>query len=218
VTVGAPIRLSVYVSFTARFQASRVVVATDVYYHGKIVYRAGSSEDRSGAGRLWDHWSFTPRQPGTYVLVARVRAGTHREVASATFGAVTKTRGLTFTFVRLETQDEKGHPSRIFARTERVFLVATITMRNAPRPVRVEVGQTLQYLTTSRRDATQRVPAGYWRQLGQRVESWFVTGNGTHPYTISFVPQTPYSALRMVVDVTISSRTQRRAAVFEVHG
>jgi len=203
--VGTRVRLSIYVGFTAVTRQTHVVVTMAVRHAGRVVYKVGLTEDRSGDGDLWGHWNFTPQQPGSYVVTGNVRSDGFIQSAITSFRAVQLP--VLFTFDRLQTLNEKGLPTHRFARTDRVILAATFTVQHATGTVPVTIGQSLRYST-----------AHGWKPLGRRVQNSFVTTNGTHPYTVSFVPQSPYSLLRMTIDITIGSNTQRKAVTFEVHG
>jgi hypothetical protein len=204
VVAGTRIRLSVYAKFTALTPASHVVVAVNVYRAGKLVYRAGVTENRSYTGDLWDHWAYTPSQPGKYLVDGRITVNDRSQHLLTTFTAARAGR-VTFSFDRLDTVNGSGQPSHSFTRTDRVLIVAVVRVQNAYGSVPASITQHLEYSTGSK-----------WRALGLPVQSSFDTTNGRHAYTISFVPQSPYRMLRMVVDVTIASRTQSRAVAFEV--
>jgi hypothetical protein len=198
--------MSIYVGFSSLPDAAHVSIAASVRRDGRVVYRTGMGEDRSGTGQLWTHWRFTPRKPGQYVVTGRVSVDGQTKSRHTSFVAVPP-QGVSFSFDRLETTNLKGRVTRRFSRADRVVVVATITVRHVMGTVRATVGQNLEYSASGR-----------WRPLGRPVQNSFGTTNGIRHYSVSFVPQTPYSPLRMAIEMTIAGKTESKAVSFDVVG
>jgi hypothetical protein len=206
VTLDSGIRLSLYARFTYLPGISHVNVTADVKLKGRTLYHAGITEDRAGAGDVWDHWNYTPRSLGKYTFTASVKVGGRTRTGSISFTVVRPAKAPSFTFDRLQTFNASGRPASSFSRSARVVVAATITVRNAVGSVSITAGETLER------------PAGTgWAPLGKRVQNSFVTTNGTHPYSVSFYPQSPYNRLRMVIDLQLGKEKASKAVVFSVH-
>lgn len=203
VRVGRHVQLSLYAHFSLPTTA-HVAITALVRHKNSTVFHGGSNGDRSGTGDFWYHWTFTPRHPGRYTFTGKVTVNGQTRQASVSFTA-TVTHPV-FAFDRLLTVNAQGKPTSSFARSQRVVILAVITVSHATGTVTMTVGQTLE-----------RPVGNGWSPLGKRVQSSFVTTNGTHQYSISFYPQSPYSRIRMVIDITVGKITRRKAVVFAVH-
>jgi hypothetical protein len=206
VPVETRIRLSLYATFQSLSPGTNVSVALRVSHAGHPVFRSGLTDVRSGSGRLWDHWNFTPRSPGKYLVTGRLTVGRETEQVATSFTANLVPSVTTFTFKKLQSFDAQGHPATSFARTDRVRLVATFVVHHGAGTVRVTATQQLEYSNGSA-----------WVPLGQPVQNIFDVSNGRHHYTVSFVPQSPYSLLRMVITLRIDGKSQSKAVIIGVH-
>jgi hypothetical protein len=193
------------VKFLSIANVAHVYVTVRVTYAGRQVFRAGLTEDRSSPGNLWNHWNFTSQTAGQYTLSARVSAAGRTVKKSTSFEV--EAAPLSFRFDRLQTFHANGQPAIIFTHRERVLIVATYTISNAPSMVSVTVLQNLE-----------APAAGGYKPLGRPVVNIFDAGNGRHTYTVSFVPQGSYNLLRMVIDLTVAGKTSERAVSFELRG
>lgn len=203
VKVGTSVQLSLYARYSLT-SATGVTLSLQVVHAGKTAFTAGSTDTLSGSGNVWDHWTFKPLSPGTFNVVGSMTVAGETQQVRTSFTAI-KTSP-TFTFDRLLTVNAAGKPATTFSRTQQVVVMAVVTVSHATGSVRMAIGQQLE-----------RPVAGGWQALGKRVQSSFVTTNGTHRYTISFYPQSPYPALRMVIDIALGKQTRTRAVVFSVH-
>lgn len=203
VKVGTRVQLSLYAQYSFPV-ATPVTFSLQVTHGGTTSFSAGSTDTLAGSGSVWDHWAFTPRASGSYTVIATMSAVGQTQQVKATFKA-TKTVP-TFTFDRLLTVNSAGRPVSSFSRSQQVVIMAVVTVSHATGAVRMMITQQLE-----------RPVAGGWEALGKRVQSSFVTTNGTHRYTISFYPQAPYPALRMSIQITLGKVTRSRAVVFAVH-
>jgi hypothetical protein len=55
-----------------------------------------------------------------------------------------------------------------------------------------------------------------WQALGRPVITSFDTTNGHHAFMFSFVPQSAYGSVRIVIDLTVAGQTRQRATVLQV--
>jgi len=208
VKTGTTVTISAYVNFVSIPDTVPVSVLSSVFLNGNLVHRSGLSTSlgRSDTGLLWEHSDFTPTDPGKYTIQVTVLAGGVRQTDSATFTAKQPQTKPSLNFDALRTYDDRGKKASKFRVGHRVVVSAHFNVKNAPSSG--VVAQLTEILQTKNR--------GRWNGLGRPVKNRFDTTNGRHQYQFSFVPQTAYDALRIVIGLDVGGHKSQRSVTVQV--
>jgi hypothetical protein len=153
--------------------------------------------------------SYTFKKTGTYVFSGSVTLGKKTLSGSTTINVVKQATppppSVTFTFDRITAENDSGHPATSFKAGQSLRIVASYTVRNVKTTAPLWITRVYQYPGN-----------GGWRPLGHPIIERSVTANGTHPYSVTFVPSPLYPRQRILLGITIGSQTQQKAVTISI--
>jgi hypothetical protein len=153
--------------------------------------------------------SYIFKKAGTYVFSGSVTLGKKTLSGSTTINVVKQATPpppkVSFTFDRIEVQNANGQPATSFKPGQSLSIVASYTVRNVKTTAPIWITRVYQYPGN-----------GGWRPLGHPIIERSVTANGTHPYSVSFVPTPLYPHQRILLGITVGSQTQQKAVTISI--
>lgn len=206
--LGQRTTLSAYIKLGTASPGNAITIVLVLTFNGRLLLRSTTAgiPPGDGTGEIWHHTDFVPQQAGAYSLSTRVEVnGTTVQTKATTFQVVRIPQPFVLRFSSLATLNAGRQRAQTFRRTDRVFVQAVWSETNTPAGAEANIAEELQY-----------PGAKGWQTLGQPLITTFDTADGSHAFTFSFVPQTQYRSLRVLLNLAVGRVTQSQAVVIAV--
>ncbi|MGI8827259.1 MAG: hypothetical protein ACR2JC_16765 [Chloroflexota bacterium] len=209
---GSTATLTVYWALENAPPGPRVRLRFTILHNGHIVFRRvlpGTIAYAASRQPYGYRYQYTlPRLPGVYVFRARVVVNGLVQQASSAFAILRRApllRAIAFNFTRMHIVNVSNHAQASFHPGQMVGVVLGWTTHNIRSSTHVDIITALQF------------PSGSgWRPIGAPLFTAFDVANGPHDYEFRFIPPEGNPRIRVLVGITIGSRTQQRSVVIRV--